>query len=51
MCYLILIKSGIVIANKTVQHVTRYDMLDSETAAQVEDFNTDINEKLDDTIF
>ena len=37
------------IAETTVQHVTRYDMLDFETAAQVENLNTDINEKLDDT--
>ena len=36
------------IEETTVQHVTRVDMLDAETAAQVENFNTDINERLDD---
>ena len=51
MCYWILIKSGIVIADTTVQHVRRYDMFDSETVSQVEKFNTYINEQLDDTIF
>ena len=44
-------KLGTVIADTTVQHITRYDMIDDETAAQVEDFNTDINERLDDTKF
>ena len=39
------------IAEKTVQHVTRYDMLDAETASQVENLNTDINEQLYDTKF
>ena len=36
------------ISEKTLQHVTRYDMLDDETAEQVENYNTDINERLDD---
>ena len=39
------------IAETTMQHVTRDDILDAETAAQVENFNTDINERLDDTTF
>ena len=34
-----------------MQHVTRDDMLYSKTAAQVEKFNTAINERLDDTNF
>ena len=33
---------------ETVQHVTRDDMLDDNTAAQFEIFNIDINERLDD---
>ena len=39
------------IAETTVQHVTIDDMLDAETAAQVENFNTNINERLDDKNF
>ena len=49
MC--ILTKSGTVIAETTVQHVTRDDMLDAENAAQIENLNTDINERLDDMKF
>ena len=51
MCYWILTKSGTVIAKKTVKYVTRNDMLDAETTAQVENFNTAINERLYDTFF
>ena len=51
MCYRILKKSGTVIAETTVQHVTRDDMLDAETSAQVENFNTAINDQLDNTDF
>ena len=47
MCYWIHKKPGTVISETTVQNVTRDDMLDDETAAQVENFNTDINERLD----
>ena len=39
------------IAQTTVQHVTVDDMIDAETAAQVENFNTAINERLDDAHF
>ena len=38
MCYWIIKKSGTVIAETTVQNVTRDDMLDAKTAAQVENF-------------
>ena len=44
-------KSVTVIAETTVKHVTRDYMLDAKTAAQVENFNTAINERLDDTHF
>ena len=44
-------KPGTVIAETTVQHVTRDDKLDTETAVEVENFNTDINERLEDTKF
>ena len=51
ICYWILPKSATVIAKTNVQHVTRYYMLDAETSEQVENFNTAINEQLDDTNF
>ena len=51
MCYWVLTKSGKVISETTVQNVTRYDMLDADTAAQVEIFNTAINQRLDETHF
>ena len=47
----ILKKSGTFIAETTVQHIKRYDMLDTVTAARVEIFNIAINEQLDDTDF
>ena len=46
MCYLIPTKAGTVIEETTVQHVTRDDMIDAQTVAQVENINTDINERL-----
>ena len=49
MCYLIQKKSGTVIEETTVQHVTRDNMIDAQTVAQVEHTNTYINEKLDNT--
>ena len=39
------------IAETIVQHVKRDYMLDDKTAVQVENFNTAINEQLDDTHF
>ena len=51
MYYFLLTKSGTVIVEATVQHVTIDNMLDAKTAAQVHNFNTDINERLDDTTF
>ena len=44
-------KSGTVLAEKTVQHVTRNYMVDSKAAAQVENINTAINELLDELFF
>ena len=43
MCYWILKKSDTIIVETNVQHVTRDDMLDADTAAQVEISNSDIN--------
>ena len=47
MCYWILTKSVKLIAEKTVHYVTRDEILDDKSAAQIEIFNTDINEQLD----
>ena len=51
MCYCMLTESCSVIVETTVHHVTIYDMLDADTVAKVENFNTNINERLDDTKF
>ena len=49
ICDLILTKSGKVIEETNIQHDTGDDMIDIYTVAQVENINTDINERLDDT--
>ena len=49
MCYWVLRNLGSVIAETIMQLVTRDDMLDAQTAAQVGNFNTDIIEQSDDT--
>ncbi len=51
MCYWILTKSGKVISEMTVQHVTRDDLLDSSIASQIEDFNDAVTERLNDKNF
>ena len=51
MCHWVLTKSGTVFLETTVHRVTRDDMLDAETAAQVEIFNVAINERLEETNF
>ena len=51
MYYLIPTKSGTVIEETTIQHVTREDMIDAQTVAHVENINTDINERLDGNYF
>ena len=51
MYYLIPTKSGTVIEETTIQHVTRDDMIDAQTVAHVENINTDINERLDGNYF
>ena len=51
MCYCILTKSGTVIAETNVQHVTRDDMVYAGTATQVENLNTDKNEQITDIKF
>ena len=51
LCYWILTKDGSVIAETTVQHVTREDMQEDEIKEQVAAFNQSITERLDDTNF
>ena len=51
MCYWILTKSGTVIAETTVQHVTRNDMLDKTTADIVATVNAAVIVRLDDANF
>ena len=51
MCYWLLPKSGKPIADTTVQHVTAEDLRDSETKKQVDDFDTELTQRLDDTHF
>jgi hypothetical protein len=51
MCYWILTVSGKVIANTTVQHVTRLDHEDPNINKQIDAFNTALTNRLDDTKF
>jgi hypothetical protein len=51
MCYWILTVSGKVIANTTVQHITRLDYEDPNIIKQIEAFNTALTNQLDDTKF
>ena len=51
MCYWILQENGQVIAETTVQHVTTADLRDPNIKSRVEEFNTNVNERLDDTNF
>ena len=49
MCYWIMPVSGHPIAETTVQHVTRDDILDPDVSAQIKEFNQKLIERLDDT--
>ena len=51
MCYWLMPVSGIPVVNSTVQHVTAEDMRDPDINARIEDFNTKLAERLDDTNF
>ena len=51
MCYWVITESGKVIAETTVQHVTRDDLLDPEIVSQVEKFTTNLDKRLDDENF
>lgn len=51
MCYWILTKTGQVIAETTVQHVIRDDLIDPDIKQEIDEFNAAVNERLDDTNF
>ena len=51
MCYWLIIESGKLILKTSVEHVTRDDMLASGTKKQIDIFNTNPEEWLDDTSF
>ena len=51
MSYWILTKAGKIISNTTVQHVIQTDFEDMETKAMIDEFNTSVNEWLNDENF
>ena len=51
LCYWLLLPSGKVIARTIVQHVTREDILNDDVRRQVEAFDSDVEERLDDQRF
>ncbi len=51
MCYWILTVTGDIIAETTVQHVTREDLDNPSIATQVKEFDDKLNERLNDTNF
>lgn len=51
MCYWILTVNGDIIAETTVQHVTREDYDNPNIAAQIKEFDDKLNERLDDANF
>ena len=51
LCYWLLLPSGKVIARTTVQHVTREDLLNEDLRRQVEAFDRNVDERLNDQGF
>ena len=51
MCYWIALANGHIIAETTVQHVTRDELNDMEIKSQVERFDRQMHERMDDTNF
>ena len=51
LCYWLLLSSGKVIARTTVQHVTREDMLNDDVRRLTDEFDRDVDERLDDQAF
>ena len=51
LCYWLLLPSGKVIARTTVQHVTREDMLNDDVRRMIDEFDRNVDERLDDQAF
>ena len=51
LCYWLLLPSGKVIARTTVQHVTREDMVNDDVRRLVDEFDRDVEERLNDQAF
>jgi hypothetical protein len=51
MCYWLMPVSGVPVVNTTVQHVTSEDLRNVDIQAQVDDFNTRLHQRLEDTNF
>jgi hypothetical protein len=51
MCYWIALANGHIIAETTVQHVTRDELNDPEIKSQIERFDRQMHERMDDTNF
>ena len=51
MCYWLMPVSGVPVVNSSVQHVTAEDLRNPQIMERVEDFNTRLNTRLDDTNF
>ena len=51
MCYWLMPVSGVPVVNSSVQHVTAEDLRNPQVIERVEDFNSRLNTRLDDTNF
>ena len=51
MCYWLMPVSGVPVVNTTVQHVTAEDLRNPDLQSRVDDFNTRLERRLDDTNF
>ena len=51
MCYWTLLVSGHFISQMTVQHVTHDELMDTEMAKRIKEFDEDLEKRLDDTKF
>ena len=51
MCYWILLVSGHVISQTTVQHVTHDELMTTEMAEIIKEYDEDLEKRLDDTNF
>jgi hypothetical protein len=51
LCYWLITESGKIISRTSVEHVTRDDYLEPDTEKKIKDFNTALEERLDDKNF